>query len=138
MLGQKEPRSPLFKAEQTATLVGQDVDRIGEQDRARWRHIAAVCRQLGVLTDDALPPPLIWDANDASKRRWLIPLLLILSGVAIATLLVYRNSQELRATSARLGGLAPFCQDRAAKTEPDHFASLHRPQRSRSRFHPGL
>jgi ABC-type nitrate/sulfonate/bicarbonate transport system substrate-binding protein len=37
----------LFEAEQTATLVGRDANRIGEQDPVRWRRIAATYRQLG-------------------------------------------------------------------------------------------
>src|SRR5206468_5747084 len=56
----------LFEAEQTATLVGRDADRIGEQDPARWRRIAATYRQLGLLTDDTLPAGLIWHGNEGS------------------------------------------------------------------------
>src|SRR5882724_6431181 len=98
----------LFEAEQTATLVGRDANRIGEQDRARWRHIAATYRQLGLLTDDALPAALIWDGNDGSLRRLLIPLVLVPVGLVIAALVVYRNRRTLRVTIARLGALPPF------------------------------
>ena len=98
----------LFEAEQTATLVGKDPDRIGEQDPARWQRIAAVYRQLGMLTDDTLPAALIWDGNDGSLRRWLISLVLVLIGLAIAALVAYRNRRTLRVTMARLGALLPF------------------------------
>ena len=98
----------LFEAEQTATLVGRDADRIGEQDPARWQRIAAAYRQLGLLTDDTLPAALIWDGNDGSLRRWLIPLVLVPVGLAIAALVAYRNRRTLRVTIARLGALPPF------------------------------
>lgn len=103
----KSREALLFEAEQTARLVGQDADRIGEQDPARWRNVAAVYRQLGLLTDDALPPSLIWDGNDGSKRRWLISLVVVLVGLAVAVLLGYRKRRSLRLTIARLGALAP-------------------------------
>ena len=128
----------LFEAEQTATLVGRDADRIGEQDPARWQRIAAVYRQLGLLTDDTLPAALIWDGNDGSLRRWLIPLVLVPVGLAIAALVAYRNRRTLRVTIARLGALTAVCHDGAAKTEPDHVAAVHRPQHSRPHFHPDL
>src|SRR6266478_4151454 len=50
----------LFEAEHTEALVGRDPARIGEQDPARWRSIAATYRQLGLLADDKLPAALIW------------------------------------------------------------------------------
>ena len=53
----------LFEAEHTETLVGRDPDQIGEQDPARWRSIAATYRKLGLISDDALPPGLIWDGE---------------------------------------------------------------------------
>jgi class 3 adenylate cyclase/ABC-type nitrate/sulfonate/bicarbonate transport system substrate-binding protein len=98
----------LFEAEQTATLVGRDANQIGEQDPARWRRIAATYRQLGLLTDDTLPAALIWDGNDGSLRRWLIPLVLVPVGLVIAALVAYRNRRTLRVTIARLGALPPF------------------------------
>jgi hypothetical protein len=105
----KKSRDALrFEAEQTATLVGRDANRIGEQDPARWRRIAATYRQLGLLTDDTLPAALIWDGNDGSLRRWLIPLVLVPVGLAIAALVAYRNRRTLRVTIARLGALPPF------------------------------
>ncbi|WP_244608175.1 ABC transporter substrate-binding protein [Bradyrhizobium algeriense] len=104
----KSREALLFEVEQTATLVGQDPGRIGEQDPARWRRIAAVYRQLGLLTDDTLPAALIWDGNDRNVWSWLIPLVLVLVGSAIAALLGYRNHQRLRVTIARLGALPLF------------------------------
>jgi hypothetical protein len=47
-------------------LVGRDAGRIGEQDPARWRSIAATYRQLGLLTDDTLPAALIWTEMTAA------------------------------------------------------------------------
>jgi ABC-type nitrate/sulfonate/bicarbonate transport system substrate-binding protein len=104
----KSREALLFEAEQTATLVGRDASRIGEQDPARWRRIAATYRQLGLLSDDTLPAALIWDGNDGSLRHWLVPLVLVPVGMAIAALVAYRNRRTLRATVARLGVLAPF------------------------------
>lgn len=104
----KSREALLFEAEHTETLVGRDADRIGEQDPARWQRIAATYRQLGLLTDDTLPAALIWDGNDGSLRRWLIPLVLAPVGLAIAALVVYRNRRTLRGAMARLGALPPF------------------------------
>ena len=101
----KSREALLFEAEQTAALIGRDAGRIGEQDPTRWQRIAAVYRQLGLLTDDKLPPALIWDANDGSLRRWLIPLMFLPVGLAIAALLAYRNRRTLRVTTARLSAL---------------------------------
>src|SRR5258705_2615331 len=98
----------LFEAEQTATLVGRDANRIGEQDPVRWRRIAATYRQLGLLTDDTLPAELIWDGNNGSQRRWLIPLVLVPVGWRIPSLLGSSNHVTLRVTIARLGALPPF------------------------------
>jgi class 3 adenylate cyclase/ABC-type nitrate/sulfonate/bicarbonate transport system substrate-binding protein len=104
----KSREALLFEAEHTATLVGRDPDRIGEQDPARWRRIAATYRQLGLLTDDTLPATLIWDGNDGSLRRWLIPLVLVPIGLATAVLIAYRRRNTLRATMAGLGGRPLF------------------------------
>jgi len=97
----------LFEATRTEMLVGRDPDRIGEQDAARWRSIAATNRKLGLLTDDTLPQALIWDGNDGSPRRWLMPTLL---GLATATLVCigYRRRRPLRAALARLGARPLF------------------------------
>ena len=97
----------LFEAGQTATLVGKDPDRIGEQEPARWQRIAAIYRQLGLLTDDTLPATLIWDGNDGSMRRWLIPLMLVLIGLAIAALVASRNRKRFRVPIAWLRALSP-------------------------------
>ena len=102
----KSREALLFEAEHTEALVGRDPARIGEQDPARWRSIAATYRQLGLLTDDTLPTALIWDGNDGSLRRWLIALLFVTAGLAIAVLVAYRSRRTLRGTMARLGALS--------------------------------
>ena len=89
-------------------MVGRDPDRIGEQDPARWRSIAATYRQLGLLTDDTPPAGLIWDGNEGSQRRWRIPLVLVPAGLVIAALVAYRRRSALRAAMARLGALPLF------------------------------
>jgi class 3 adenylate cyclase/ABC-type nitrate/sulfonate/bicarbonate transport system substrate-binding protein len=104
----KSREALLFEAEQTEMLVGQDPARIGEQDPARWRSIAATYRQLGLLTDDTLPAELIWDGKDGSLRRWLIVLLLVTAGSATTALVAYRSRRTLRSTIARLGALPRF------------------------------
>src|SRR5882757_7582814 len=103
---QKKSREALlFEAEHTEALVGRDPDRIGEQDPARWRSIAATYRQLGMLSDDTLPATMIWDGNDGSLRRWLIALLFLTAGLATAALVAYRSRRSLRGTMARRGAL---------------------------------
>src|SRR3984893_15166389 len=97
--GKKSREALLFEAEHTEILVGRDANRIGEQDPARWRRIAATFHKLGLLTDDTLPKALIWDGNDGSLRRWLIPLLLV--PLAIAALVAYRSRRSLRGTMVR-------------------------------------
>ena len=104
----KSREALLFEAEHTEALVGRDPARIGEQDPARWRSIAATYRQLGLLTDDTLPAALIWDGNDGSQRRWLIALLFVTAGLAIAVLVAYRSRRTLRGTMERLGALPRF------------------------------
>jgi class 3 adenylate cyclase/ABC-type nitrate/sulfonate/bicarbonate transport system substrate-binding protein len=101
--GKKSREALLFEAEHTERLVGRDPDRIGEQDPARWRSIAATYRKLGLLSDDTLPAALIWDGNDGSLRRWLIPLLLVPVGLAAAALVGYRSRRSLRGTMVRRG-----------------------------------
>jgi class 3 adenylate cyclase/ABC-type nitrate/sulfonate/bicarbonate transport system substrate-binding protein len=103
--GKKSREALLFEAEQTEILVGRDPDRIGEQDPARWRRIAASYRKLGLLTDDTLPEALIYDANDGRLRRWLIPLLLVPVGSVTAVLIGYRSRHSVRGTMVRRGAL---------------------------------
>jgi class 3 adenylate cyclase len=64
------------------------------------------------LTDDTLPAALIWDRNDGSLRRWLIVLLLVTAGLAVAALVAYRTRRTLRGTIARLGALPRFVKIR--------------------------
>src|ERR1700716_809063 len=104
----KSREALLFEAEHTEMLVGRDPMRIGEQDPARWQAIAATYRKLGLLSDDTLPPALIWDGNDGSHWRWLIPLLLVPPGLAIAALVAYRRGRSLQVTLARFGVLPLF------------------------------
>lgn len=97
----------LFEATRTEILVGRDPNRIGEQDPARWRRIAATYSKLGMLPDDTLPQALIWDGNDGSKRHWLMPPLLGF-GIAALVWLGYWRRRPLRSTLARLGALPLF------------------------------
>jgi class 3 adenylate cyclase/ABC-type nitrate/sulfonate/bicarbonate transport system substrate-binding protein len=102
--GKKSREALLFEAEHTEILVGRDPNRIGEQDPAHWRRIAATYHKLRLLTDDKLPAGLIWDGgHDSSLRRWLIPLLLVPVGLVVAALVAYRGRSTLKATMARLG-----------------------------------
>jgi class 3 adenylate cyclase/ABC-type nitrate/sulfonate/bicarbonate transport system substrate-binding protein len=98
----------LFEAERTEALVGRDPNRIGEQDPARWQRIAATYRKLGLLKDDRLPEALIWEANDGSHWRRLIPLLTVPAGVAIVILVWYRNRLFLRRALTKLSALPIF------------------------------
>jgi class 3 adenylate cyclase/ABC-type nitrate/sulfonate/bicarbonate transport system substrate-binding protein len=97
----------LFEAARTEMLVGRGPGRIGDQDPARWRRIAATYRKLGLSSDDTLPAGLIWDRQDEIEGHWLISLLLVPIGLAIATLvwLAYRRRDSLRGALARLGAL---------------------------------
>src|SRR5467141_2587399 len=95
----------LFEAARTEMLVGRGPGHIGEQDPARWRHIAATYRKLGLLSDDTLPEALIWDGNDGPPWRWLTPLLLVPAGLAIAVLVTYRSRRTLRGALGRVGAL---------------------------------
>src|ERR1700694_5611446 len=86
-------------------LVGRGPGHIGEQDAARWRRIAATYRKLGLLSDDTLPAGLMWDGKDDIEGRWLIPLLFVPVGLAIAAVFAYRSRRSLRGALARLGAL---------------------------------
>src|SRR5437879_3942844 len=101
----KSREALLFEAEHTEALVGRDPDRIGEQDPSRWQSIAATYRKLGLLSDETLPPALIWDGDHRSQWRWFILLLLVPPGLAIAALVAYRRRRSLQMTPARLGAL---------------------------------
>jgi class 3 adenylate cyclase/ABC-type nitrate/sulfonate/bicarbonate transport system substrate-binding protein len=103
--GKKSREALQFEAAHTDMLVGRGPGPIGEQDAARWRRIAATYRKLGLLSDDTLPTGLMWDRKDDLEGRWLIPLLLVPPGLAIAALLAYRRRRSLRMTLARLGAL---------------------------------
>jgi ABC-type nitrate/sulfonate/bicarbonate transport system substrate-binding protein len=70
----KSREALLFEAARTDMLVRRGPGRIGHQDAARWRKIAATYHELGMLADDKLPAALIWDGEDEIEGRWLIPL----------------------------------------------------------------
>ena len=106
--GKKSREALLYEAEHMEILVGRDPNRIGEQDPVRWQRIAATYHKLGLLTDDKLPEGLIWDGgHDGSQRGWLILLLLLPFGLAIAALVAYRKRRVLWHDLARLSAL-PF------------------------------
>ena len=113
---QKKSREALlFEAEHTEMLVGRDPDRIGEQDAARWRRIAATYHHLGFITDETLPKSLIWNEDGGMLRRFERPLLLLpalLAGLAIAALawLAYRRPRLLRGSLTWLGALPLFAR----------------------------
>jgi class 3 adenylate cyclase/ABC-type nitrate/sulfonate/bicarbonate transport system substrate-binding protein len=113
---QKKSREALlFEAEHTETLVGRDPQRIGEQDPARWRRIAATYHNLGFITDETLPKSLIWNEDRGMLLRFERPLLLLpelLVGLAIAALalLAYRRRRSLRGSPAWLGALPLFAR----------------------------
>ena len=136
----KSREALLFEAEHTEILVGRDPDRIGEQDPARWRNIAATYRKLGLLTDDTVPdgPNLGW-IHDSSHRRWSIPLLLC----AVSDWRLRRWSRI--GVAASCGGywlgssaLRWFARIGTAEAKPDHVVAVHRPQHSHSYFYPDL
>jgi class 3 adenylate cyclase/ABC-type nitrate/sulfonate/bicarbonate transport system substrate-binding protein len=106
---QKKSREALlFEAARADLLVAPGPGQIGEQDAAHWRRIATAYRKLGMLSDDTLPAGLMWDREDEIEGRWLIPLLLVPIGLAIAAVLIYRSRRTLRDVLARLATLPLF------------------------------
>jgi class 3 adenylate cyclase/ABC-type nitrate/sulfonate/bicarbonate transport system substrate-binding protein len=101
----KSREALLFEAARTDLLVR--LGNIGGQDAAHWRKIAAAYHELGLLADDTLPAGLIWDGDDDIEGRWLIRLLLVPVGLAIAALVAYRSGRSLHGALARLGALTP-------------------------------
>ena len=82
----KSREALLFEAAHTDLLVRRGPGQIGEQDAEHWRKIATTYRKLGLLADDTLPAGLMWNREDEIEGRWLIPLLLMPVGLAIAVL----------------------------------------------------
>jgi class 3 adenylate cyclase/ABC-type nitrate/sulfonate/bicarbonate transport system substrate-binding protein len=101
----KSREALLFEADRTDLLVRPGP--IGAQDAAHWRKIAAAYHKLGLLADDTLPAGLMWNIEDDIEGRWLIPLLLVPVGLAIAALAAYRSRRSLHRALARLGALMP-------------------------------
>jgi class 3 adenylate cyclase/ABC-type nitrate/sulfonate/bicarbonate transport system substrate-binding protein len=101
----KSREALLFEAAHTDPLVRPRAGQIGQQDAEHWQEIATTYRKLGLLADDTLPAGLMWNGED--EGRWLIPLLLVPFGLAIAALVGYRNRRSLQEALARLGALAP-------------------------------
>jgi len=106
---QKKSREALlFEAARTELLVARGPGHIGDQDAAHWRRIAEAYQKLAMLNDDRLPAGLIWDGEDEIEGRWLIPLLPVPVGLAIAAVVLYRNRRTLQGLLVRLGALAPL------------------------------
>ena len=103
----KSREALLFEAARTDLLVRRGSGDIGRQDATHWRKIATTYRELGLLANDTLPAGLMWDGEGETEWRWLIPLLLVPVGLAIAALVAYRRRRPLRGPLARFGALAP-------------------------------
>jgi class 3 adenylate cyclase/ABC-type nitrate/sulfonate/bicarbonate transport system substrate-binding protein len=103
----KSREALLFEAARTDPLVRRRPGHIGQQDAGHWRKIATTYHRLGLLADDTLPAGLMWNREDEIEGRWLIPLLLVPVGLAIAALAAYRSRRSLRGALAWLGALAP-------------------------------
>jgi ABC-type nitrate/sulfonate/bicarbonate transport system substrate-binding protein len=103
----KSREALLFEAARTDPLVRRGPGHIGGQDAAHWQTIATTYRKLGVLADDTLPAGLMWDREDGIEGRWLIPLVFVVVGLAIAALAAWRNRRSLQGALAPLRAFAP-------------------------------
>ena len=92
----KSREALLFEAARADLLVRRGPGHIGGQDAAHWRRIATTYRKLGLLADDTLPAGLMWNREDDIEGRWLISLLLVPIGLAIAALVGYRSAAPCR------------------------------------------
>ncbi|WP_375788402.1 ABC transporter substrate-binding protein [Bradyrhizobium sp. Pha-3] len=102
----KSPEALLFEAARTDPMVRRGSGDIGHQDAEHWQKIATTYHKLGLLADDTLPAGLMWTGEDVLEGRWLIPLLLVPVGLAIAALVGYRSRHSLQGALARLGAFA--------------------------------
>ena len=102
----KSREALLFEAAHTDLLVRARSPAISvSRIAAHWRKIATTYRKLGLLADDTLPAGLMWDREDEIEGRWLIPLLLVPVGLAIAVLVGFRSRRSLQGALVRLGAL---------------------------------
>ncbi len=101
----KSREALLLEAVRTDTLVRPSPGQIGEQDAAHWRLIATTYHKLGLLADDTLPAGLMWTGDHGIEGRWLIPLLIVQVGLAIAALVGYRSRRSLKEAMACFGAL---------------------------------
>ena len=103
----KSREALLFEAARTELLVRRGPGDIGRQDAAHWQKIATTYHELGLLADDTLPAGLMWDGEHDIEGRWLIALLLVAVGLAIAALAAYPGRRSLQGALARFGALPP-------------------------------
>jgi hypothetical protein len=69
------------------------------------QHIATICRELGLITDDALLSGLMWDRNEDIEAHWLNPMLSLLAGLAVAIVVAYRSRRALSGVLAEVRAL---------------------------------
>ncbi|MGY4424486.1 class 3 adenylate cyclase/ABC-type nitrate/sulfonate/bicarbonate transport system substrate-binding protein [Bradyrhizobium sp. JR6.1] len=102
----KSREALLFEAARMDTLVRPGPSLIGEQDAAHWRLIATTYHKLGLVADNTLPAGLMWTSEDDIGEHGLIAVLLVVAGLAIVALVLYR-SRSLRRALARFGAFLP-------------------------------
>jgi ABC-type nitrate/sulfonate/bicarbonate transport system substrate-binding protein/GGDEF domain-containing protein len=89
----------LFEAAEMARLMQPQLIEIGHMNPGRWRHIAAVYAEIGMLPRDFSLDGFLFDAAPA-PARWLSPDRLALGGLVLAALLasglLYRRNRALK------------------------------------------
>ena len=103
----KSREALLFEAARTDLLVRRDRTVLVGRMLRDWQRIATTYRKLGLLADDTLPAGLMWDGEDDIEGHWLIALLLVPVGLAIAALAAYRSRRSLQGALARLSASQP-------------------------------